>query len=58
MRRITIKEGTTPEEIGIDIAHHFKWDGTQIVEAFIAALTDANHHTLAKQIEQLYNEGE
>lgn len=56
--RTTIKDNTTAEEIGIDIAHHFEWDGNQIVEAFIAALTDANHHTLAKQIQQLFNEGE
>jgi hypothetical protein len=56
--RTTIKDNTTAEEIGIDIARHFEWDGTQIMEAFIAALTDANHHALAKQIEQLYNEGE
>jgi hypothetical protein len=56
--RTTIKDNTTAEEIGIDIARHFEWDGTQIVEAFIAALTDANHHTLAKQIQQLFNEGE
>jgi phosphopantetheinyl transferase len=56
--RTTIKDNTTAEEIGIDIARHFKWDGRQIMEAFLAALTDANFHTEAKAIQQAYNRGE
>jgi hypothetical protein len=56
--RTTIKDNTTAEEIGIDIARHFEWDGRKIMEAFIAALTDANFHTEAKAIQQAYNQGE
>ena len=40
----------TNEEIGERVAFFLKWDGNAICEAFLAALTDANFHTLRKQI--------
>jgi hypothetical protein len=56
--RVTIKEGTTAEEIGAALAQHFRWEGGQIVECMLAALTDANFHTLAAQVDALYKQGE
>jgi hypothetical protein len=38
---------------GVALAHQFKWDGEAICEAFLAALTDANYHTLAAQLRPL-----
>ena len=55
---ITIRDEDTPERIGTKLAMRFMWDGNQIIDCFIAALVDANHHTLANRIEKLYNEGQ
>jgi hypothetical protein len=55
---ITIRDEDTPARIGQKLAVRFMWDGNQIMDCFIAALVDANHHTLANQIEKLYNEGQ
>jgi hypothetical protein len=38
---------------GVALAHQFKWEGEAICEAFLAALTDANYHTLAAQLKPL-----
>lgn len=43
----------TPAQLGIEIAAALKWDGQQIIEAFLAALTDANFHEEKKKIENL-----
>ena len=44
---------TTQEKyiLGQDIASQLKWDGKLICEIFLEALTDANFHTLRKQLE-------
>ena len=46
-------EQTSPEEIGEFIARVYRWDGNSICAAFLEALTEANFHTLRKQMEQL-----
>jgi hypothetical protein len=53
-----IDTNKTPQEIGDALAKHFCWDGSQIVECMLAALTDANFHTLAAQVDALYKQGE
>lgn len=50
---LQIEDTDTPEQIGDKLAARFAWDGCQITRAFLAALTDANFHTLVAQIEQL-----
>lgn len=37
---------TKTEKIGIEISNALEWDGVAIVEAFRAALEDANFHTV------------
>jgi hypothetical protein len=49
-----IDTNNTPEAIGEAIAQHFKWDGARIVECMLAALTEANFHTLAAEVDALY----
>jgi hypothetical protein len=51
-----IDENDTPEAIGEAIAQHFSWNGTEIITCMLAALTDANFHTLAAQVDALYKE--
>lgn len=36
---------TKAEKMGIEISNALEWDGVAIVEAFRAALEDANFHT-------------
>jgi hypothetical protein len=43
----------TPEEIGERVAFFLKWEGHAITAAFLAALTDANFHTLRAQLEPI-----
>ena len=35
-----------PQELGVEIAGHFDWDCNRIMETFIAALEDANFHSM------------
>lgn len=44
-------EQMTPEEMGERLAFFLRWDGQEITTAFLAALTDANYHTLRAQLE-------
>ena len=48
-------KATDADGLGLMVAHYFKWDGQQIVEAFLGALEDANFHTLRAQIVELAN---
>ena len=41
---------TDTEALGILLAHHFEWGGEPIVAAFLAALEDANFHTLREKV--------
>jgi hypothetical protein len=41
------------DALGIAIAHHFDWGGEPIIEAFIAALEDANFHSMCAEIAEL-----
>jgi hypothetical protein len=43
----------TPDEMGVLVAREFKWDGVQIIAAFLAALEDANFHEMGATIEAL-----
>lgn len=43
----------TPESIGLHAARALHWSGDLIVAAFIEALTDANFHSFAADIEKL-----
>ena len=44
-------EQMKPEEMGERLAFFLRWDGQAITTAFLAALTDANFHTLRAQLE-------
>ena len=46
-------EATDPADIGEFIARVYRWDGSKITAAFMAALTDANFHTLRAELEPL-----
>jgi len=37
-------------KLGLEVAHRTKWDGYEIIEAFIIALEDANFHTESRRI--------
>lgn len=43
----------TPELIGQHVALSLQWSGDLIVAAFIEALTEANFHSLAEEVEKL-----
>lgn len=53
---IQLEETDTPEDIGAKLAARFMWNDGPIMECMLAALTDANFHSLRKQIESLYQE--
>lgn len=40
---------------GQDIASELKWNGKLICEVFLEALTDANFHSLRKELEKVIN---
>jgi len=48
-------ETTDPADIGEFIARVYRWDGNAITAAFLAALTDANHHALRADLEPIIN---
>jgi len=48
-------ETTDPADIGEFIARVYRWDGSKITAAFLAALTDANFHTLRAELEPIIN---
>jgi hypothetical protein len=41
---------TDTEALGILLAHHFGWGGEPILATFLAALEDANFHTLRLKV--------
>jgi hypothetical protein len=43
------------DTLGIDVARKCTWDGTTIVAVMMAALTDANFHSLRSRFEDAYN---
>ena len=43
------------EQTGVALAQQLQWDGDALVEVMLAALTDANHHTLRQRLEDAYN---
>jgi len=43
----------TPEKLGLFVAKSLHWSGDLIMAAFIEALTDANFHSLASEIESI-----
>ena len=43
------------EQTGVELARQLQWDGDALVEVMLAALTDANHHTLRQRLEDAYN---
>jgi hypothetical protein len=53
---IQLEDNDTPEDIGCKLAARFTWSDGPIMECMLAALTDANFHSLRAQIESLYNE--
>ncbi len=46
-------EQTAEDCLGIALAHHFKWDGTSILEVAASALEDANFHAEAAAINKM-----
>jgi hypothetical protein len=47
------EEVSDAEALGVIVAQWAEWDGNKIIEAFLAALEDANFHTEREQIEEL-----
>jgi hypothetical protein len=43
------------DTIGVDVARKCSWDGTAIVAVMMAALTDANFHSLRSRFEDAFN---
>lgn len=43
------------ETLGILVSKFAEWEGEPIIKAFLAALEDANFHSLAEKIETLSN---
>ena len=43
----------SPELLGREVAVSLRWSGDLIIAAFIEALTDANFHSLASEIESI-----
>lgn len=43
----------TAQDLGEQLAHAVRWDIQAITVAFLAALTDANAHTLRARIESV-----
>jgi hypothetical protein len=43
------------ETFGANIAQQCGWDGETIMKVFLAALTDANYHTMCSRLEDAYN---
>lgn len=50
-----LNENTNPEDLGEFIARVYRWNGDQIAAAFMAALTEANFHTLRAELEPIIN---
>ena len=53
---IPLEDTDTPEDMGAKLAARFMWNDGPIMECMLAALTDANFHSLRDKIETLYNE--
>ena len=51
---IQLEDNDTPTDIGCKLAGRFMWADEPIMECMLAALTDANFHTLRAQIEAVY----
>ena len=49
----TLQISDDPKHAGQQIAKAFQWSGDLITIAFIEALTDANFHALARDVEKL-----
>ena len=41
------------EALGVMISQYFEWDGIRILDAFQAALTDANFHSVSAAIDDI-----
>ena len=44
-----------PADLGEQLARTVRWNGHAIAAAFLAALTDANHHALRAELEPIIN---
>jgi hypothetical protein len=51
---IQLEDTDTPEDIGAKLAARFMWADAPIMECMLAALTDANFHSLRAQLEAVY----
>ena len=51
-----LTENTNPADVGELIARVYRWDGHAINAAFMAALTEANYHTLRAELEPIINQ--
>jgi len=50
---ITPEPNDTPEILGEKLAQRLMWDGHNITDAFMAALTEANFHQLREQLQPI-----
>lgn len=47
---------TDAEALGVMIAKYFEWDGIRILDAFQAALEDANFHSVSEKVTSIREE--
>jgi hypothetical protein len=50
---ITPHQDDTPAILGEKLAQRLMWDGHNITDAFMAALTEANFHQLREQLDPI-----
>jgi len=48
------RKGNKAQELGIVIAHYFRWQGKDIYETFSSALEDSNYHTFNQKMTDLW----
>lgn len=50
--------GDSIHEKGVEVSQFCKWDGKDITEVYLEALTDSNFHTLRRKIAEFINKEE
>ncbi len=51
-------EPSEAEVVGLIVSKYFKWNGTEIMEAMLSSLEDANFHELRERLLKTYKEWE
>jgi hypothetical protein len=48
------RKGDKAQELGIVIAHYFRWQGKDLIKTFSSALEDSNYHTFNQKMIDLW----